>query len=81
MFGEEGDVRRFKLHGARPKNLRVGPGVHVEGTRYVGVLFLVPFEGAYSELEGIHTFAVVSQFLVTVFQLVKAVLLVFVAHI
>ena len=55
--------------------------VKVEGSVHVGILVLVPLESDDSELKSVHARAVMAQFLVAVFNLVKAVDLVFVADV
>ena len=81
MFGEELDVACLELHNGIAKDLGVLKYVEIKGTIHVSSLVLVPFEGHDSKLESVHACAVVAQFLIAVFDLVKAINLVFVADI
>lgn len=73
VFHQKSDITRLELHHVVAEDLRVGPHVHVEGSRSVSLPSLVPLEAAYTDLEGVHAIAIVPQLLVAIFCLVKAV--------
>ena len=73
VFDQEPNVARFELQGFIAKDFRVRKDVKVKRARDVAGLFLVPLEGADTNLKGVHSCAVVFEFLIAIFYLVKAV--------
>lgn len=50
--------------------------VEIKGPRYVAVFAFVPLESYYAPLKGVHAQAIVSQFLISVFNLIEAIYLI-----
>lgn len=81
MLCQELDIAGLELQYWVAQYFGVLKDVKIERTVDIGVLTFVPFKGHYTKLESVHTSAVVPQFLVAIFNLIKAVDLVFVTHI
>ena len=81
VFDQEPYVTCFELQGFIAEDFRVRKDVKVKRARDVAGLFLVPLERADTNLEGVHSCAVVLEFLVAIFYLVKAVRHIFLVNI
>ena len=55
----------------------MGENIEVEGTRDVAGLLLVPLKSANTNLESVHSGAVVLQFLISIFNLIETMSYVF----
>lgn len=71
------DVACLKLHDCISEYLGLFENEKVEWSTYITILSWIPFESDYSELKSIHSETIVFKLLVSIFNLIETINLIF----